>query len=164
MDLFSGILLICNVVLTIAALIRGWKWKGIIPICFGILFTFITAMVAGLFIGTIFSVDANIFLVGVLNILFQTIVAIVLLYMFSHVPTPENIDFMKFTLRNLINKLKLKQTMIFLGFTFIIWFFLCVFKGLLGVEGKGNIYNFLLIISAVLSGVILKVLKKTKSA
>lgn len=161
-NLVSGILLVSNVILTVVALIRCWRWKAVLPIFFGVSFTFVVAMVAGLFIGTIFSTGTNILLAGIINIFVQCIATIVLIFMVTHKPTDENISLLKSILADIKNKMKLKQVVYFFGLTFLVWFVLCFSKGFLGVEGGGKIYNFLLIISAILSGVILKIFKKDK--
>ena len=42
-NLVSGILLVSNVILTVVALIRRWRWKAVLPIFFGVSFTLVVA-------------------------------------------------------------------------------------------------------------------------
>ena len=163
LDLLTGILLVGNLILTIIAFIRGWRWKSILPLVLAIAITLVASFIVGMFIGTIMSSEIILILATFINLFSQSIALLVILYMIKNKATQENIDYLKSHILRIKDKLNLKQIMVFFILMFLIWAVIVILKGFLGIEGGGNIYSFLLIVSGVISALLISSYKRKRN-
>ena len=160
-NLITGILIIANIVLTIIAAIRGWKWWAISILPGSLLICVIIGGVLGGILGPFLMNDltTGILLSTLVSFLVLCFSTIVLIFMMKNLPTEENKRYLLSFLKG--KKDIAKSFFYFLGLTFLFYIVLCFLSGFFGATGR--ITGFAMIISIIASmAIIFSISKKKK--
>lgn len=152
----NGISLVLLPILTIIAIIKGWKWKPVFPLIITILLQLGFGFLVGLFFVGILGESTWIFLIIFFTLITFIFCGLILIFMIVKPPTKENINFLKHLFINEKAEKMAKTFVLWIVISAVICAVLIIIKGLVGIEASGNIFQFFMILSGIFSAVILK--------
>ncbi len=158
--LISGILLIVMPITTLLALIRGWRWYSCLPILTYLIYLSLWIITFGAVFGNILSSEIIFFITIVATTLTSLIMIVFSSIIISLKPSDLNKQKVLIIYNRIIAPVNNKGVLYLYLFTISIWAFLCIAVGFFEIEVYGNFGNFLLIPSAIISFLLVRLINQ----